>query len=115
MVYNRSRDVVLARDLEVARGFLARGRGLLGRDELPPGAALLIAPCGSIHTLGMRFAIDVLFLAQPRSPACCLAVARGVRPGRLGPAVRGARAVLELPAGAAGPTTAGDELVWERD
>jgi hypothetical protein len=39
-----------------------RRRGLLGRDSLPPGRGLLLRPCGSVHTFGMRFPIDVVFL-----------------------------------------------------
>ncbi|WP_281349421.1 DUF192 domain-containing protein [Paraburkholderia hayleyella] len=39
-----------------------RMRGLLGRDQLADNEALLLKPCRSIHTFGMRFAIDVLFL-----------------------------------------------------
>ncbi len=36
----------------------------MGRDSLPPGEALLLTPCKSIHTLGMKFPIDVLFLSR---------------------------------------------------
>jgi uncharacterized membrane protein (UPF0127 family) len=39
-----------------------RMRGLLGRDGLPGNEALLLKRCWSVHTFGMRFAIDVLFL-----------------------------------------------------
>jgi uncharacterized membrane protein (UPF0127 family) len=39
-----------------------RMRGLLGRDDLPEDEALLLRNCWSVHTFGMRFAIDVLFL-----------------------------------------------------
>ena len=39
----------------------ARMRGLLGRSGLAAGDALLLKPCNAIHTLGMRFAIDVRF------------------------------------------------------
>jgi uncharacterized protein len=38
--------------------------GLLGRDGLSEGAALVIRPCNSIHTFFMRFDIDVAFLAK---------------------------------------------------
>jgi uncharacterized membrane protein (UPF0127 family) len=100
---------VLAARPQVARGVLARARGLLGRAGLPPGEALVLAPCGSIHMLGMRFPIDALFLDREGR---CLAVARNLRPWRLGPFVRGARAVVELPAGAAGPTQPGDRIRW---
>jgi len=83
--------------VEQARSLQARMRGLLGRDGLPPGHGLLLDPCGSIHTLGMRFAIDVVFLAHSGR---VLRVARRVRPGRLTWAPRGTRRVLETAADA---------------
>lgn len=46
---------------EIADTPWARMRGLLGRNGLPSGEGLLISPCNAIHTLGMRFAIDVRF------------------------------------------------------
>ena len=83
--------------VEVARGWWGRARGLLGRSSLPAGHGLLLAPCSAIHTLGMRFALDVVFLdAQGR----VVRLHRQVKPNRL--LVRGGRgatAALELPAG----------------
>ena len=52
--------------LEVARTRAERRRGLLGRDGLASGAALMITPCHAIHTVGMRFPIDVAFLDRER-------------------------------------------------
>jgi hypothetical protein len=106
---NETRGVVLAARPEVARGALARARGLAGRRCLRPDEALVLAPCASIHSFGMRFSIDALFLD---GDGTCLAVARGLRPGRVGPLVPGARAVVELRAGAAGPTEVGDRIRW---
>lgn len=48
---------------QLARGFLLRLRGLLGRQPPAPGTALLIVPCRAVHTVGMRYAIDVVFVA----------------------------------------------------
>ncbi len=48
--------------IHVARSFLQRARGLLGRAPLAADEALLIRPCSSIHTFGMRFTIDVVFI-----------------------------------------------------
>ncbi len=48
--------------VELATSPWVRARGLLGRAGLAPGHALWLAPCRSIHTVGMRFAIDVVFL-----------------------------------------------------
>src|SRR5512138_3540104 len=42
----------------------ARRRGLLGRDGLSAGEALIIAPTNAIHTFFMRFDIDVAFVAR---------------------------------------------------
>lgn len=61
-VVNQTRDHVLAERCDLARTFLSRGRGLLGRDGLEPGQGLIIYPSSSIHTFFMRFAIDVVFV-----------------------------------------------------
>lgn len=64
----------------VAETLPARMRGLIGRRELPAGRGLLIEDCGSIHTVGMRFPIDVVFLDRAwRVHRVC----RNVPPGRL--------------------------------
>jgi uncharacterized protein len=76
---------------------LSRLRGLLGRRELAPDEGLLLAPESSIHTFFMRFPIDVAFLARDLT---VLSVRECVRPWRTA-GERGARFVLELPAGAA--------------
>jgi uncharacterized protein len=80
-----------------AHGTRARLRGLAGLDRLPAGWALRIPHCRSVHTFGMRFPLDVLFLDREGDVA---RVARGVPPGRLIACSR-ARAVLETNAGEA--------------
>ncbi|MFC9848797.1 DUF192 domain-containing protein [Streptomyces sp. NPDC060223] len=80
--------------LELAESARARGRGLLGRDGIE--GALLLSPANSVHTLGMRFAIDV---AQLDREFRVLAV-RTMRPGRVGLPRPRARHVLEAEAGA---------------
>ncbi|HEX5504532.1 MAG TPA: DUF192 domain-containing protein [Thermomicrobiales bacterium] len=95
-IVNRSRDSVVAEAAEVARSWWARGRGLLGRRDLPAGAGLVIDPCSSIHTWFMAFPIDVAFVA---ADGRVVRTAHAVRPWRVGPIARGARYVVELPAG----------------
>jgi uncharacterized membrane protein (UPF0127 family) len=72
----------------------ARLLGLAWLDELPLGCALLIPRCRSVHTFGMRFALDVDFLDADGRAIHCV---RGVPPRRLA-WCRGAAAVLERPA-----------------
>jgi uncharacterized membrane protein (UPF0127 family) len=75
----------------------SRRRGLLGRDGLPPGTALIIAPSSAVHTFFMRFPIDGVFLdADDR----VLEVVPHLAPWRAA-GVKGARSVLELAAGEA--------------
>lgn len=66
--------------VERAATTIDRMRGLLGRSSLGPGAALLIERCGAVHTVGMRFALDVVFLDRAWR---VVRVVRKVRPGRL--------------------------------
>ena len=90
-----------------------RLRGLLGRSSLGPDAALLIERCGAVHTVGMRFAIDVVFLDRAWR---IVRIALDVRPGRLlvGGGLWAVRA-LESEAGCLNFTglQAGDTLEWK--
>ena len=91
----RSGALVASR-IELALDSESRRRGLLGRDKLDQGAALIIAPCSAIHTFFMRFAIDVVFVARDGRVLKAYA-ALGRR--RIAFSA-GAFAVIELPAGA---------------
>ncbi|MEX2546510.1 MAG: DUF192 domain-containing protein [Chloroflexota bacterium] len=88
--------------LQVAGGWIARARGLMGRRSLGPSEGLLLPGTNSIHMLFMRFPIDCLFLGAPRADGSREVV--GVRE-HLAPWrgvvwwVRGARSTVELPAG----------------
>ena len=53
--------LALATILESAFDSTSRRRGLLGRERLPEGTALVIAPCAAVHTFFMRFTIDIVF------------------------------------------------------
>jgi uncharacterized membrane protein (UPF0127 family) len=76
--------------------FSARGKGLLGTASLEPGAGLLIQPCHSIHSFGMRYPIDAVFV--DRAGHVVHTVSR-MKPNRLTRHVFRSHAVLEVPAG----------------
>ena len=82
-----------AAPIEVAATPRSRARGLLGRDGID--GALLLRPARSVHTVGMRFALDV---ALCRADLTVVAV-RSVAPGRLVLPQRQVRAVVEAEAG----------------
>lgn len=87
-------------DLRVAHGFFARARGLLASAPPAPGCGLLIPRCAAVHTFGMRYAIDVIFLD---GDARVLAIHPALPPWRIRRAA-GACAVLEMAAGACART-----------
>ena len=93
---NRSRGKTLGDRILAARTFLERLRGLLGRTDLARGEGLWIAPCRSIHTFGMSFPIDALFLD---GEGRVIVLYEELRPFRATRSFRGAAGVLELPAG----------------
>ena len=82
-------------EVEVAESRAERMRGLLRRERLPPGRGLLIENARSIHTFGMRFAIEAAFLDAERR----VVAVRSLPPGRVTLPRARARAVLECPVG----------------
>ena len=96
MVVNQTRNVLLGDRVRQAVGFWRRLKGLLGTRVLRPGDGLWISPCDCVHTLGMRYTLDVLFLDESGIIVGCCG---GLLPNRVSPRFRRARGVLELPAG----------------
>ena len=80
-------------DVRVASDPLARLLGLAGLRALPPGIALLLPRTRSVHTLGMRFALDLVWLDKQER---VVRVDRGVPPWRVC-GCRAASQVVELP------------------
>jgi uncharacterized protein len=95
-IWNESIGVRLAWRVEMANQFWTRLRGWMGRAGFAEGAALIIKPCNSIHTWFMRAPIDVVFLNKESQVVRML---HAVSPFQVGPIVRGASTVVELPAG----------------
>ena len=91
------RTTVLASAIDAAFDSASRKRGLLGRNQLAAGTALVIAPCSGIHTFGMQFPIDVVFAARDGR---VLKIARAVGPRRIAVCLR-AFAAIEFAAGEA--------------
>jgi len=93
--FNRTRQAHLATALSVANTHWARLRGLLGlgTNDFRNGSG--------VHTLGMGFPIDVLYLDRGLK---VVGVRPNVRPWRFAPVLRQAASVLELPCGTAAET-----------
>lgn len=64
MIVNARSGQSIASGVEIATSRRARRRGLLGRDGLAAGCAFVLSPCWAVHTIGMRFPIDVVFVDE---------------------------------------------------
>ena len=82
--------------LYVASAFGARRKGLAKMDAMPPDRALHILKCNSVHTIGMRFALDLVWLAKDGR---VVRIDEDVAPRRVKLCTR-ARTVIETRAGA---------------
>jgi hypothetical protein len=93
---NAANGSVIADHLRLADTHWTRMRGLLGTNPLEPGHGLWIRPCRQVHMVGMRYAIDLLFLDDEHRAVHTIA---GLAPNRISRKVSQASSVLELPTG----------------
>jgi hypothetical protein len=117
-VRRTSDDALLCDRLVMGSSFLQRFRGLMGRDSLPEGEGLFL-PTSSIHMMFMRFPIDALFLSveDGRGARRVVGIRENLPPWRgVVMPVRGAKGVVELPAGTLASRGVGtdDVVVFEQ-
>jgi uncharacterized membrane protein (UPF0127 family) len=111
-VTNQTRGCRLADRADIADTSAKRRTGLLKHSGLDPGEGLWIAPCEGVHTFGMKFPIDVVFLNRKKQ---VLKTRPNMVRGRIAVSLL-AHSVLELPAGTleATGTARGDQLEFEK-
>ena len=109
IVTNTSRQTLIGEAIEVAETASQKVKGLLGRECLEDGQGLLFKGAGSLHTLFMRFPIDIIYTDKQGK---VVKLAKAVRPFKLVAAPLRCYFALELPAGAitASDTQVGDYL-----
>ncbi len=86
----------IANQCYLADKFFTRLKGLLGKDDMSQGEGLLIRPCSSVHTIGMKMFIDVVFLSTDYK---VLHIIERIGPGKVCPVIKQSSLVLELPSG----------------
>ena len=93
---NETRGKVLAERVARADGFWQRLIGLLLRNHLHSGEGLWIEPCNGIHTIGMRFPIDLVMLDRFGN---VIRVVRNIPPFRVIRSSNGWKGAVEMPPG----------------
>jgi uncharacterized protein len=96
-VYNKTRETFVATETILADSYLRRLIGLLGKTNrwAEVGRGLWIVPSSGVHTIGMLFPIDLIFLSKEKE---VVHVEEYVRPFRISKVSLKAQSVLELPA-----------------
>jgi uncharacterized membrane protein (UPF0127 family) len=96
-VYNKTRETFVGTEVTVANTYLRRLVGLLGKTRrwAQSGRGLWIVPCHGVHTIGMMFPIDLVFLNKEKQ---VVRVEEHLRPFRISSVSLRACSVLELPA-----------------
>lgn len=96
----------------IAHSYFDRLKGLLGRKCLEKGEGLVLDPCSSVHCIGMKFTIDVIFVSKEGT---VVGTFPGMKPFHISPVIFGARYAVELPEGTikATHTQAGDIIKVE--
>lgn len=96
-VYNQTRETFVATEAIVADSYLRRLVGLLGKTQrwARLGTGLWIVPSRGVHTIGMLFPIDLIFLNKQKE---VVHLEEHVRPFRISKVSLKASSVLELPA-----------------
>jgi len=87
---------VLAEKVVIARTLISKSIGLMFSSQLPAKSALVIPGCKQVHTVFVRFPIDVIFIS---TDCCVVGIVEHLRPFRVSPYCRKAATVIELPAG----------------
>ncbi|MBI3307012.1 MAG: DUF192 domain-containing protein [Candidatus Omnitrophica bacterium] len=85
-------------------------KGLLGTKTIGDDEACWITSCMSVHTIGMRYAIDVYFLNHHNEVVFLL---KNLKPNLFSPVVWNAHSVLEFKTGPERSIRVGDKLSWE--
>jgi uncharacterized membrane protein (UPF0127 family) len=95
-VYNKTRETFVATEASVADSYLRRLVGLLGKTRrwAQLGRGLWIVPSQGVHTIGMLFPIDLIFLSKEKQ---VIHIEEYVRPFRISKVSLKATSVLELP------------------
>ena len=108
-ILNLTRNSIIASRTVIADTFFLRMAGLLNRRSLPPGEALVITRCQSIHMIFMRFAIDVIFVSKANG---VVGLAENIKPYQFSKIFFSSSLAIECPVGTiqGSQTSLGDQI-----
>ena len=111
-IINQRNGHIVASNFRQADTFFTRLKGLLGSSSLGTGHGLWIVPCKGVHTVGMRYAIDVIFVDKKHR---IKKLVSDLKPYRFCCSAKGTHSVIEVPVGTIDKSQLkrGDKLIIE--
>ncbi len=100
-IINKTKNIQIANNIKLANNLFTRLVGLLNKSSLTEDEGLLIKPCRSIHSFGMKFNIDAIFLDKNNQVKHII---KNMKPWRCSKIIFSADKILELAAGVADKT-----------
>lgn len=113
-ILNACSGVVIADNVEIVRNVLAQVKGLIGRQRVDEGYAMVFPGCKQVHTFFMRFPIDVVFVNKENVVIC---IVNSLPRNRCTEFVFGSALAIEFPAGTVSKSglRLGDMLSFEKN
>lgn len=93
---NKSKNNLIVKNLFLANSFWSRMKGLMWKKDLTEDEGLVLVPCNSVHSMFMRFPIDLLFLSREFK---VIKIIERFKPWRATPIIRDCYQIVELKAG----------------
>lgn len=111
-IYRKEDFKIIGDKIKPANNFFSRSIGLLTKTSLNAGEGILFCPCNSIHSIGMKFIFDAIFIDKNKK---IVHLMPSIKPFKLSPVIFNAKYVLEVKNGTTETLNLkiGDELVFE--
>lgn len=94
-IINKTKNITLLDKVIMADTFFSRLKGLMGKKSLDKGEGIIIKPCSSIHSFGMKMAIDVAFIDKDNQ---VIHILSNFKPRKMSPIIKGSKYVIEASA-----------------
>lgn len=111
LIKNITKDQIILDEVDFAQNFYTRLKGLLGKKDIKSRCGLIIKPCNSIHTIGMKFTIDVAFISNDNR---VIHIINQMSPGKISPIIKNSSYCIETKGGQLDDLTLsiGDEIEY---
>ena len=94
-IINKTKNITVLDKVVLANTFFSRLKGLMGKKALDKGEGIIIKPCSSIHSFGMKMAIDVAFIDKDNQ---VIFILENFKPKKMSPIIKGSKYVIETSA-----------------